>query len=171
MSGINTFCNKVRMTGMGSLCQVTGLSLSVWQCTVVFVSGGNPVLRERGRERGRERDRERERGGNGRLKIVSCSNVCGSVDEKWASSTSLILWSTFVLHLMSAACDRPLAPFSVWSGQGLGKEQGRAQGLSRPAGSRHIASFPPPNSVTQPIILTTSQGPVLFLHRSPWRFI
>lgn len=58
--GINTVCNKVRMTGMGSLCQVTGLSLSVWQCMVVFVSGGNPV-RERKRERRRGGGRERER--------------------------------------------------------------------------------------------------------------
>lgn len=59
--GINTFCNKVRMTGMASLCQVIGLSLSVWQCMVVFVSGGNPVSE-------RERERQREGGRDGRLK-------------------------------------------------------------------------------------------------------
>lgn len=41
--GINTFCNNIRMTGMGSLWQGTGLRLSVWPYMVVFVSGGNPV--------------------------------------------------------------------------------------------------------------------------------
>lgn len=58
--GINTFCNKTRMTGMGSLCKVIGPSLSVSQSRVVFVSGGNPV-REREKESKRENKSERGR--------------------------------------------------------------------------------------------------------------
>lgn len=96
-SRINTICNKVRMTGMGSFCQVVGLSLSVWQCMVVFVSGGNPVTeREAERERNREGERERGRRGDGRLKN-SFSFKCLWVREcRWTMS--------FQCHFYLVAC-------------------------------------------------------------------
>lgn len=152
--GINTFCNKVRMTGMGSLCQIIGLSLSVWQSMVVFVSGGNPV-----QERERERQRKRERGGDGRLKN-SFSFKCVRVTRCRSK------FSPFHFYLVECLCtyeqckqsaissicfsDCPNSAEGFWSGQALGKEQGRAQGPTLSAGFQHTASFPDPDSVTRP---------------------
>lgn len=51
-------------------------------------------------------------------------------------------------HLLLTDC--PNSAAGLWSGQGFGKEQGRAQGLTLSAGSQRVTSFSYPESVTQP---------------------
>lgn len=138
---------------MGSLWQVTGPSLSVWQCMVVFVSGGNPA-----RERGRRVWGQGERGGDGRLENSNENQM----DQKWAFPyrsclveflfTQQTIWAVQRIvywHHTVTDCPNWNPATGLWSGQGLRKEQGRAQGPILSTGSRCIDHFhiqPQPHS-------------------------
>lgn len=114
--GINTFCNNIRMTGMGSLWHGSGLSLSVWPYTAPFVSGGNPV---------REAERTKMSGGDGCWKKIASSPTAR--DRECRSIARFQSCFYFVICLCPEQTQRR-TQIMVQLGQGQGKEQDPMQG-------------------------------------------